>query len=201
GMGSLAILSLLFGVFSGYASSVLITIAKGFAVFSDNLSFVSVSSDQRIVLGDSFSSVSAMVILVAFIVAVAIVGFAVNYLVYKKQKQSIGATWDCGTDLQPRMEITAAGFSRSLVMIFQGILRPSVQHDIEYHDAETRYVPKSRTIIFGINNIYDRYLYIPVNNFITLLSDVAKKIQSGIINAYILYIFIALMVVLFSVAR
>ena len=201
GMGALAVLSLFFGVFSGALSSWFVTIARGLSIFRDAPSFVAVSSYQGIAVGNIFSSVSAPVLFIVLIGAIAIVNFIVKYSIYQNQKQSIGVTWDCGTDLTPRMEITATGFSRSIVMIFHGILRPSMQHDIEYHDAESRYTPKSQTVTLGINDIYQQYFYAPVNYCITKLSDAVKKLQSGVINSYILYIFITLMAVLFSVAR
>jgi len=118
-------------------------------------------------------------------------------LINKNQKIKIGATWDCGTELTPRMEITSTGFSRSIIMIFKGILKPSKQMDIEYHDADIRYFPRSRTVALGITDAYNIYLSEPLHNFIINISERAKKIQSGNVNTYILYIFIALLAVIF----
>ena len=97
------------------------------------------------------------------------------------------------------MEITATGFSHSIITIFKGILKPSIQHTIEYHDAESRYLPKSRTITLGTKDVYHLYFYKPLAKFIAVLSEKVKNIQSGNTNTYILYILIALLIALFLV--
>ncbi|MEK6646354.1 MAG: proton-conducting transporter membrane subunit [Candidatus Firestonebacteria bacterium] len=196
GMGALAILSLLFGIFSGSITSVLEKVGHDIGVFRYTSSFLSISSNQHIVSGGNFASVSAPAIAVFLIAVFIIVLFATKYVVHKNQKIRMGATWDCGTDLTPRMEITATGFARSIITIFKGVLKPSIQHEIEYNDAESRYLPKSRTVTLNINDIYRIYLYEPLNKIFTILSERAKGIQIGNINVYILYIFMALFVAL-----
>ena len=197
GMASLAILSLAFGLFSGRVSYVLVKIGESLGGLGGSSPAISFSSTQSIVIDSGFSSVSAPAIAGFIAIPLIITAIAVIYLINKNQKVKIGATWDCGTELTPRMEITSKGFSRSIVMIFKGILKPSKQMDIEYHDADIRYFPRSRTIALGITDAYNIYLCGPLNNFIINLSERAKKIQSGNVNAYVLYIFIALLAVIF----
>ena len=121
-------------------------------------------------------------------------------LVYRRQRVTVdNLTWDCGTDLKPRMEITATGFARSIVIIFKRALKPSIQHDVEYHDAESRYLPKTSHITLATRDIYHSYLYQPLRNLMHKLSLRAKKIQGGNVNVYILYIFLALAIALFSI--
>ena len=96
------------------------------------------------------------------------------------------------------MEITSTGFARSIVVIFRGILKPSIQHELEYRDSESRYLPKPKTVISGVSDVYDIYFYQPLKMWVEALSLYAKKIQGGNINAYILYIFIMLLIVLFA---
>ena len=196
-MGALALASLLFGLFSGSITSLLQETGRDLSLFQDVHSFVSTSPDQSLTAG-VFTSVSAPALFAFLIVAFVGVLLATKHLVYRKQEVSSGATWDCGTDLTPRMEITATGFARSIVTIFKSVLKPSIQHDIEYHDDKSRYLPKSRTVTLNVNDVYRAYVYAPLNEFIVALSERAKNIQSGNINAYILYIFIALLVALFS---
>ena len=71
-----------------------------------------------------------------------------------------------------------------------------MQHETEYHDDETRYLPKSRKITLSVLDIYLTYLYKPINKVAAILSIRAKAIQSGNVNLYILYIFIALLAAL-----
>jgi len=199
GMGVMATLCLLFGVFSGYTATLLAKIGKGFTIFQNTVSPIAVASNQGINITNGFASASGPVIFILLVVVLSLVAFAIRYVVNKNQKIKIGATWDCGTDLTPRMEITATGFAQSIVTIFKRILKPSIQHEIEYHDVESRYMMKSRSVTLGVGDIYHAYLYKPLHKVINVLSTRAKNIQSGNINAYISYIFIALVVALLLV--
>lgn len=196
GMGALASLSLVLGLFSGFIGSSLERVGRNLEIFKNITSFVSTNSNQGLSVG-SFSSVSAPIILILLISAIIPVWLVVKYVIYKNQKVTIGATWDCGTDLSPRMEITATGFARSIITIFKGVLKPSIQHEVEYHDAESRYLPKSKEVTLSVTDLYHFYFYEPFSRMIANLSQRVKNIQSGNINTYILYIFITLLVVLF----
>ncbi len=197
-MGSLAILSLLFGLLSGFVSASIEKVGRGLSIFNEVSSFVSVSPFGNISAGN-LPSISGPLMFGSLVVIILGVLFATKYFVYGEQKIKIGNTWDCGIDLTPRMEITSAGFAHSIITIFKGVLKPSLQHDVEYHDADIRYLPETRTVTLSVRDVYHQYLYRPLNILVEVLSKKAKKIQSGNINAYILYIFIALLVALYFV--
>lgn len=199
GMGALAALSLLFGVFSGYVISFMEKIGHNLNIFINTPSLVSVSAGGGLKAGNGFASVSGPFFFVFFIAVLLLVTIIVKYIINKNQKAIIGETWNCGTDITPRMEITSTGFSRSIILIFKGVLRPSIQHEIEYHDSESRYLPKSRTVIVSVNDVHRSYLYKPLHKVFNELSLRVKNIQCGNINLYILYIFITLMIVLYCV--
>lgn len=194
GMGVLAALTLVIGIFAGHVSAVLSRVAGSFDVFNSQEAafFVNV---KLVKLTDGFAAVS-MPIIFACLVAVTAVVFIIIYALTEKRKIDIGRTWDCGTDLNSRMEITATGFSRSIVTIFRGILKPSKQAEIEYHDADIRYFPKGSVIRLEIKDIYSAHFYKPVQNLVKHISEYVKQIQSGNVNAYILYIFLTLIVLL-----
>ena len=90
------------------------------------------------------------------------------------------------------MEITATGFARSIVAIFRGVLKPTRQVSIEYRDENMRYFPKTSTVELGVQDIYRRYFYQPAYLLTIRASEQVKKIQSGNVNMYILYIFVTL---------
>ncbi len=198
-MSSLAILSLLFGLLSGYLITSIEKIGNDFTIFQNIPSFISLTTGESISVVKGFASVSAPVLFLLFVIVIFLIAIIFKYFINKKQKISIGNTWNCGTEQTPRMEITATGFSRSIILIFKGVLKPSIQHDIEYHDSESRYLPKTRTVIMGVRDVYQAYLYTPLRTMVTSLSFRAKNIQSGNINVYILYIFISLVIALFLV--
>jgi hydrogenase-4 component B len=195
GMGALAVLSLLFGLFAGSVISSLDQIGRTLKPFSNIPNTIVTSSFQGISI-DKFSYVSAPLIFVLFILMFAVLVFGVRILVNKNQKITTGITWDCGSDLTPKMEINSTGFARSLIAIFKHILKPNMQHTLEYHDAERKYMPKLRMITFNMTDLHLSYLYRPLHAIFSLLSIWTKTIQSGNINTYILYIFVALLAAL-----
>lgn len=195
GMAALALLAVLFGVFSGSVSSMIGRVAQDIRGFGAAKLPLAVSPLQQISVHNNFSSASAPAIAMMFIIAACIAALAAR-AVYRKQKVVTGETWDCGTTPTPRAEITATAFSRSIIMIFKGILKPTKQTGIEYRDATARYFPKARTITLGVSDIYRAYLYEPLQIAVTKFSERVKTIQSGNINAYVLYIFAALLVLL-----
>lgn len=199
GMSGLALLCILCGIFSASLTSFFETIGKNLSVFRNANSFLSISPVQSIEAGDNFASVSAVALVFIFFLSLLLVIIFFKYIVRDRQKTRTGATWDCGTDLTPRMEITATGFARSITLIFERVLKPSIQREVEYHDAETRYLPKSVTISSNVQNVYEHYFYKPLHSRINTAALRITKIQSGNANAYILYIFIALIVLLFFV--
>lgn len=196
GMGVLATIALLLGIFSGSATAAISEVGRGLTAFNDITSFAAVSAGQTISAG-TFSSVAAPRLAALLLAAFLIALIGAGYLVNRRQKIRVGATWDCGTDLSPRMEITATGFARSIIMIFRGVLKPSIQYDVEYHDERSRYLPQSRTVTMGIGDFYKKYLYGPLSLPVALISARIKVLQGGNISVYILYILTALLVALF----
>ncbi|MGI6106089.1 MAG: proton-conducting transporter membrane subunit [Raoultibacter sp.] len=191
GMACLAALCLAFGVFSGELIAVIQNICLSLGAFQGVSPAASLQSGT-VSVGDGFAGVSAPAIFAFLIVGIAVTLFVFKRLVNKNQKVTKNRTWDCGVDLKPRMEITATGFARSIVLIFRGILKPSTQRDVEYHDAETRYLPKSVSVSAGRRDIYDKYFYEPMRKGLVAAAMLVRKIQSGNVNVYILYVLAAL---------
>ncbi|KKQ80707.1 MAG: Formate hydrogenlyase subunit 3/multisubunit Na+/H+ antiporter, MnhD subunit [Parcubacteria group bacterium GW2011_GWC2_38_7] len=197
GMGLLAIFCLLFGLLSGYIGPLLAQIGNNLGAFINFPTFIAPVLNNKLVAPNSYGSVSALALFAIFILVLIIVIILVKYIINRKQKIKLGATWDCGVDLKPRMEITATGFARSIILIFSGVLRPSMQQEIEYHDAKMRYLPKSSTVNLSLHDVYRVNFYQPLNKFITVLSLRVKTIQGGNINVYISYILVAVIISLF----
>lgn len=196
GMAALAILTLVIGFTAGTITNVLSGVVTGLSVY--HLSEPAyVSTIEAVGLRNGFASVSMPLILSSLIVTAALTFFAVH-LVTRKRKTRTGRTWDCGADLGPRMEITGTGFSHSIVTIFRGALKPTKQTSIEYRDEEIRYFHKSNTVELSIQDTYNSYFYRPVHMLINKASEYVKRIQSGNINMYVLYILAILIALLFA---
>jgi hydrogenase-4 component B len=107
----------------------------------------------------------------------------------------IGPTWDCGLrGLTPQMEYTATGFSKPLRMIFKALFRPrrEVQREYDY----SPYFAKTLRFESHIEEAFVTRIYRPLNRAILRLSRRMRGLQAGSIQAYLIYIFITLILLL-----
>ncbi|MBP5993432.1 MAG: hydrogenase 4 subunit B [Candidatus Moranbacteria bacterium] len=137
---------------------------------------------------------------IALLVFIAVLGAVVGWLT-RKRTVVIAPTWDCGMPLSGKMQITSTSFSRSLMTIFSGILRPTKQTAIEYSDAETRYFTSMHSVKTDFFDVYRHYIFQPVARALGFLSDRAKQVQGGNVNVYMFYVFVTLVVLLILTAR
>ncbi|MEK7624872.1 MAG: hydrogenase 4 subunit B [Patescibacteria group bacterium] len=199
GMGVLAALTLVIGVSAGNVSNMLSGVAGSVHGLAGS-EIINIANSNTVHVNNEFAVLS-MPALLAILLAALLITYILVKILSGKQKITVGRTWDCGTDLTPRMEITATGFSRSIITVFKNVLKPTRQNEIEYDDANLRYFPKSNSIHLELHDVYQSFFYKPLKNLLIKISDQMRKIQSGNMNAYILYIFIALMGLLLIVAK
>lgn len=191
-MGILALLTLVIGLGSGKVVGLLVGVAAELLP----VSFGAISvQDVSLSVAGGFAFVSAPVIFIVLLGGLLFAWFFMR-MIYPASRTRIGRTWDCGANLSPRTEITATGFSRSIIMIFRGLLLPTKQTDVEYRDAAMRYFPKLSTVHLGMRDIYGSYLYEPLREIAFMMSGYAKRIQIGNVNIYVLYIFLTLIALL-----
>jgi hydrogenase-4 component B len=110
-------------------------------------------------------------------------------------KTRIGPTWDCGLrGLTPAMEYTATGFSKPIRMIFKALFRPrrEVQREYDY----SPYFAKTLRFESHIEEAFVTRIYRPLNRGILRLSRRMRALQAGSIQAYLIYIFITLLLLL-----
>ena len=113
----------------------------------------------------------------------------------RKTQTRIGPTWDCGLrGLTPHMEYTATGFSKPIRMIFKALFRPrrEVQREYDY----SPYFAKTLRFESHIEEAFVTRLYRPLNRTILRLSRRMRALQAGSIQAYLIYIFITLLLLL-----
>lgn len=189
GMGMLAVLCILLGLGSGFVFPQLYTIAQEVLGGAQYGLEPGAASIRMATTG------GVPIVAVALLAGVAII-VGVSAYWARRQRVTVSRTWDCGTEPTPRMEITATAFSRSLITMFRGVLRPEKQTAVEYHDESVPYVTKSHTVTVELPNVYMQYLYGPLAWFVLLLGQTFKRIQNGNVNTYVLYIFVTLIVLL-----
>ncbi|MBI2120229.1 MAG: hypothetical protein HYT94_01235 [Parcubacteria group bacterium] len=194
GQGILAFLCVLFGVFAAPISSVLLRIASDLGLEAGERKFLPAALESAA----QANTVSLSFIAILFIASAAGT-YAVARLLGRKQKERICATWDCGAPVaNPRTEISALGFSRTLLVIFGSMLRPVKSEESRYSPALHKYFPLSRSVQFHVTDIWTKYLYDPYGIAMTWLAGQSTKIQNGNVHTYILYIFLTIIVLLVS---
>lgn len=189
GMAGLAVLSVLLGVCAGSVTPILSRVAQSISGLTNTIPAVQATT-LTVSAQDQFAAISMPMLALTFGGLLILVAATV-YLITRRQKVTRDRTWDCGAPLTSRTEITATGFSRSLMTIFQFLMRPTKHITTTYAD-NAKYFPTRRHIELGFFDVYDTYIYTPVRRCAEYLSQTAKKIQSGNVNEYILYIGITL---------
>lgn len=118
------------------------------------------------------------------------------WLVFARgSKVRIGPTWDCGLKgLTPQMEYTATGFSKPIRMIFKALFRPrrEVQREYDY----SPYFTKTLRFEAHVEEVFETRIYRPLNRMVLRLSRRMRALQAGSIQAYLIYIFITLLLLL-----
>ena len=110
-------------------------------------------------------------------------------------KVRIGPTWDCGLKgLTPQMEYTATGFSKPIRMIFKTLFRPHREVQREYDFSP--YFAKTLRFESHVEEIFQTRIYRPLNRLVLRVSRRMRALQAGSIQAYLIYIFVTLVLLL-----
>ena len=116
----------------------------------------------------------------------------------RRTKVRVGPTWDCGLQsLTPRMEYTATGFSKPIRMIFKALFRPRREVQREYDFSP--YFATNIRFEAHVEEVFETRIYRPLNRWVLWASRRMRALQAGSIQAYLIYIFITLLLLLLYV--
>lgn len=198
-MALLSALTLALGLFSSHVLAALTGIVASIGLTNPTtlrFPFLEIIASRH-VFADVLPLATTALLLVAILAAVF---FGIRF-VTRGRAVVIAPTWDCGFPLSSRSEITATSFSRSLITIFRGVLRPTKQSTIEYHDERMRYFVKSVSVETGLYDIYRERLYRPVDTILSFLAHRIRRVQTGNVNMYIVYFLLTLILTLIFAAK
>jgi len=128
-------------------------------------------------------------------VAVALLLVIVLLLVYylnrlKQTPVSASVTWDCGyVAPSPRMQYTSSSFADMLVGIFGGILRPE-RHEPKLHGL----FPPDSDFHSHVPEVTLEKGVLPLLFAADRRISAIRRLQSGQLNRYLMYIFVALII-------
>ncbi|HWZ41990.1 MAG TPA: proton-conducting transporter membrane subunit [Candidatus Saccharimonadales bacterium] len=140
--------------------------------------------------GGNFDSVAGLGRGMQMVTAVVLAGSLMAFLVRATVRYS--PTWGCGlASLTTRMQYTAASFSKPIRTVFSSVYRSDRRLDVS--PEEQPYFPKAVSYQSTRTLSYERLLYRPVVNSFLAAAQQLRRLQTGNIQWYLLYIFLALL--------
>jgi hydrogenase-4 component B len=143
----------------------------------------------------SGNSISPLELLIA-LAAITAVTLLVLRLIGGKYSERKYGTWDCGYEaLNPRMQYTATGFSKPIRIVFRALYRAG--REVGTEEGKSPYFPASIKYKVTTESIFENYLYKPLIDMVKNFSRKIKfTVQTGSIHAYLIYIFLAVLVLM-----
>jgi len=148
--------------------------------------------------GNNFASLmmpAVLIILISIFVAI----FVFVRIMGSKTSTKKYGTWDCGFgSLSERTQYTATSLAEPIRRIFSTFYKPENKITAEFHSNQNQYLKKSINVNSTTRNIFEEFYESIISVSLFVLNKI-RKIQTGKVNAYILYIMVALISLLFAV--
>jgi len=110
-------------------------------------------------------------------------------------RRRVTAPWACGLPgLTTRMQYTSASFSKPIRAVFAAVYKADRKLDVL--PANRPYFPSSISYRSVRTTSFERSLYRPMTNVVITLATRMRRLQTGNIQVYLLYIFLTLVALL-----
>ncbi|WP_110954360.1 proton-conducting transporter transmembrane domain-containing protein [Anaerosinus massiliensis] len=188
GMGLLAVLSLVLGLFPGGAITLIheVTLRYFTAQISGNLLLAIPFASQDV----QMISVGVIGVIFALILLGVLLWLRLRY---GKSRYVLEDTWTCGYQHAAKMEYTATSYSHPVLRIFHQVFGLSRQVKMEEQYA---YYPKKIHHAIDINARVGDKVYKPMIWIMVKLFKRIRIIQNGNLQAYVSYMVVALILTL-----
>jgi len=131
--------------------------------------------------------------LTVFLLAVLVVPALIYRAGRVRGRSTTVPVWDGGiVAFKPRMQYSAMTFSAPTRVTFAAFYRPAVSVERASDDPAGRSGPVHYETAAA--PVFERYLYQPVIRAVEWLADMVRPLQSGDVNLYLLYVFVAVLV-------
>ncbi len=118
------------------------------------------------------------------------------WLVRGSRRAAASPTWASGQLVEPPLLWSSAGFSKPLRLVLEAVLRPQREIETTTSDGVVREVSYAGRV----PHLIDNHLYRPVASGALLAASWARRLQSGRLGTYVLYL-IGLVVALLLAVR
>ena len=131
-------------------------------------------------------SLSPLILTLALLVAGAAT-LAVVRLLAARRKRAVRRLWDCGAGpLTARMEYTATSFAEPLQRVFDDVVRPEQDVDVDHYE-ESRYLVRAVAYRRRVPDRIEWRLYRPVLAAVDWCGRAATRLAPGSIHRYLGY--------------
>ena len=146
---------------------------------------------------DGASRVSPALLALGALVILGLIPLALRAL-RANRRMRVGDSWGCGRIGQtPRMEYTATSFAEPLRRVFAELYRPTKELTIDFH-PESKYFVQSIEYKSEITPWFEKNVYEPCLWLVRLVAVNVRRLQSGSLHLYLVYMAIALVILLLS---
>jgi len=118
-----------------------------------------------------------------------LLALALVFAVVMRAKSGAGTAapapaWACGQPIEPALAWTSAGFTKPLRLVLESVLRPRREFDL----AETAGGVERIRYRAEVPHLFDDLAYAPAQRAALRGAAVARRLQSGSLRAYVLYL-------------
>ncbi|MBI5473586.1 MAG: hydrogenase 4 subunit B [Ignavibacteriae bacterium] len=192
-MGVLAFACILLGVFPGSMISILTPVTT--FLLGGSASALEVLNLGSLTIPQSGAGGVSPLTLVIFLVALTVLPLVLGLLLGGKLQKRAAMVWACGLEkVEPRMQYTATGFSKPIRMIFSNIFHAT--HEIEISEAASPFFKQQLRYELETESVFEKYFYEPMRSGVVAAAKFIRRIQTGHLQSYLLYMFIALILLL-----
>lgn len=145
----------------------------------------------------SLQTAGGMVNPLSLLLALIIIGAGVMFVRRFSMNNAIRetGTWDCGQPITPRMEYTPSGFSAPVRFFFRSLLLSRNRMHTEQVVPGNKWIV-SRKLEWSTHSVWEEFFYRPIIKTVMRISERTKRLQSGIVQFYLLLILVTLVIVL-----
>lgn len=150
-------------------------------------------------LAEVTGALSPLMLTLALLVA-GVVTVAVVRAVASRRVRREARLWDCGGGpMSARMEYTATSFAEPLQRVFDDVVQPETDVDVDHHE-ESRYLVRAVAYRRRVPDRIERRLYQPVLRVIELWGSAGRRLATGSVHRYLGYGFYTVVGVLIVLA-
>ncbi len=145
------------------------------------------------------ASLEPLAVTAAMVVLAGLILAATLALAGGRLRRRRGMTWTCGIEPDARMEYTGAGFSKPILLMFRSLLHPV--RTLRVDPSEHPLFPGRVHYQSELTAIFELYLYRPVTAAVMAAASRLRRLQTGSLQVYLLYLLLTAVALLVAARR